>query len=482
MPLSLIVCAALSTLCVSPYQGEKASPVRIEKTDTLADLVNKLSVAAKKTIIVDGSVGTQKLGLEGDFTQEALITYLKDTLDYDYVRKEDAVVFFKWFRKEGTLPDYSLAEIMASLKDIKAIVTPVLGGRTGRELVTTPFVEAVQGLGPELTKQMQTDQVGVPIASLPPAMQKKIVEAMYYTEYRGFYSEFQEVLEFAEKLDSLTVSKPDANSVIYFRSEANAINLPINVSKLERAEGKPPVAPAAFAFLKDTVAQDRPEYSFKLNPALEDHSLLAANKTKLSPREVRMVSELNRWSVKPEATNNSTVYAVSRAKPGTDANLPRKMIEALPGSVSRYVMGPFTHIDTIPIPENRYPGSVYEKALHISRAQLEMEQRTKKLSDSELLTVADWVGRKPANQPIPVKEMPEEVKRALVNGLLMRALSSVGRKLVGMATTPYAHLENPQEYSLICIQGKTNTTVTVQRTDRTAPGLSVGVGISGRDD
>lgn len=464
MLLSSIACIVLSTLCVSPYQGEKVSILRIEKTDTLPDVLNKMSVATKKKIIVDGSVDPQKLGLEGDFTQEALITYLRDTLDYDLM-KEDAVVFFKSFAKSTTRPDYSLSELIASLKEIKTILAPMLGGRTGHESAPALFVEALQGLGPEETKLLQNQDMGLPISRLSLETQKKISEAIYFVEYKDCYRQFTANLALIEKLDSLSVTKENTRPVIDFKSSDGTVIPGVRVRSLQVLTTRLPVAANVFSTLKDTVAQDRPEYSFKLSKELEDYNLLAVNKATLSPKEVKMVSELNRWKVRPEAKSDTMVYSVNRARPEASSTPARQLLEALPGSVMRYLMGPITHIDAIPKPKTLYPGSEYEKLRHRTAAQDAIYERTTMLADSELDLVAEWIESKPAGSVIPVKEMPQEIKRALISGLLMRTFRSVGLNLVTRALWPSPYLQNPEKYKLVCIQGDTGASVTLMGVD-----------------
>ncbi|MGC4043344.1 MAG: hypothetical protein QM758_06035 [Armatimonas sp.] len=207
--------------------------MRIEKSDTLVEVLNKLSQGTKKDVIIDGRASNGKLAIEGDFTQDSLIARLKETIDYDFVVKEDAILLFKAFYKPDTRPDYSLAEIIASLKDIKAILTPVMAGRTGQEIGTSPFVSAVKDLGPEQAKQLQTEQ-GILIGSLDAVTQSKITEAIYFKEYAGVYRELNELMTLIDKMDSLTIAKSDRLPVIEFRSPKGEFYFALNASGLAR--------------------------------------------------------------------------------------------------------------------------------------------------------------------------------------------------------------------------------------------------------
>ncbi|MGC4043345.1 MAG: hypothetical protein QM758_06040 [Armatimonas sp.] len=80
---------------------------------------------------------------------------------------------------------------------------------------------------------------------------------------------------------------------------------------------------------------------------------MAFNTPRLNPKEVKVIAEQNRWNFKPDARIDKTIYSISRAKPGASSNLSLRIMEALPGSISRYLAAPILHSNGIPLPETQ---------------------------------------------------------------------------------------------------------------------------------
>ncbi|MGC4043347.1 MAG: hypothetical protein QM758_06050 [Armatimonas sp.] len=451
MSLTILACAALSIIPVLPFQVDKTDQIRIDKSDTLPDVLNKLRILTKKKIIVDGSIDVSKLNLERIFTYNDFISYLKDELDYDIFVKDESVFLFKSFNIEDTRPDYSVSEVAGSIKDIKVIVEPLMAGNTEYNTIAGLFESAIKGLSPEETQLLSTEK-GILIGSLDELTRKKVIEAIYFKEYCVSYFEFSRMLAIINKIDSIKISKNNNGDQILFTSSKNDFNYSISLIGFQKPEKNSSVSPVVYSYLKDCVAKDRSEYSFKLNEEIEDHKIVVVNNAKLNQKEMKVIAELNNWNFKSNIKNDTTVCTVSRAKPGAGITPAARVLQALPGSINRFLLAKL---------RQEKPKSDSERILSFPQWRVGTSQRMLKMFNNDLLTVSEWLDRKPANSVISIKELPDEIRGALINGMMMRSLYRMNNDLMTNAVRPNSWMVSPEKSYLRCVQGQFGPEFTV---------------------